>query len=94
MNTGELVNKSIEYDTDLFDLMQNWFNSEGKHKHNDATRNRNLMERIDRRLTANTSNRRLNHRIHAGEVNVWRNKTMYQIDMAKIHSLFSINALL
>ena len=94
LNTNTLVNKSVEYDTDLFDFMANWYYDTGDYVHEEASRNQGLVQSLGRRLGANASNNRIENRLNAGENQIWVDKRLFMIDMSKIHSFFSINELM
>lgn len=95
LNTGTLVNKNIEYNSDLFDLMSNWYYDGADYKHVENTRNQKLVQTVGRRVTAaNNTNERLEKRFSDNEQKKWAAKTMFDIDLAKVHSFFGINTLM
>jgi len=91
---GELVNKSIEYDTGLFNLMSHFYYDKEDYKHTEEERNQNLVNSMGRRLLQNATNLRLDARLGSTEYEIWKNKEWFHIDLSKIHTFFSINELM
>ena len=88
------MNQDIEYKTDVPELMKHWYYDAADFKHTEGIRNQSLVETIGRRTKKDASNLRLTKRFTSTEQAIWKNMTMFEIDMSKIHSFFGINNLM
>ena len=95
LHTGDLVNQDIEYRTDVPQLMEHWYYNDTDFKHEEGVKNQKLVNVVGRRLTAAVnSNLRLNNCFSSGEYGIWKDMTMFEIDMSLIHCCYGINSLM